>query len=247
MKLTGGLDELAHRRALKRWSRIADAAPSLDAFSLRVLRGQARLLRDRLDRVIAAADTVEMDEPPRLPWPGGDWAWRPALWKTAQRPAALVAPDSGAALGQDLKLFHDCAAPTITLRQHAPARQAPHVALDILDFDGSFLSLVLDLPDDAVATLARRHILRVALLTRAERPVEILARLNLRQGPNTVQMVVEAERSGETTTLEFDLAYSDATDKQVDGAWIDLIFDRPAMNRIELCDLVVSRGTRHEM
>ena len=247
MKLTGGLDELAHRRALKRWSRIASEADTLNATSLRALRGQACALRGTLDTVIEMADRRDQGAGRRIPWPDGDWVWRPRIWDMPQKPGAQIAPESGAPLGADLKLFHDCTAPSMILRQRDTAGQQPTVMLEVFDFDGSFLSVVLDLPDAGTDRLARHHTLRVALLATGERPFELIGRLNLRHGPNTSTMTASAEPVGEVLVLEFDLAYGDLTDQRVDAAWIDLIVNRPAMNAIEIADLIVSRLSRAEI
>lgn len=248
MKLIGGLDEMAHRRALNRWSRIADAAPRLDPFSLRALRGQARILRSSLDKVIALADQGIVWDHPRLAPDGPvDWAWRPGIWEEAQPSPTLVSPDTGAQLGYDLKLFHDCARSELTLRQQIIAPRPPMVALDVYGFDGSFLSLVVDLPADRIAGLGRHHIIGVAMQARSEREIRVTARLNVQNGPNTEQMVAEMEQNGDTMALEFDLAYSDINDRRVESVWIDLIFDRPAMNRIEIDDLLVTRRVRAEI
>lgn len=248
MNLMGGLDELAHRRALKRWERIAGAATELDPFSLRALRGQARTLRASLDKVITIAERGIASDPARLA-PGGqvDWAWRPGIWEASQPSAALVEPAAGAQLGYDLKVFHDCTAPALVLRQDAEAPEPPRVALDVFDFDGSFLSLVLDIPAERVAGLGRHHIVGVAMQARMERPVEVLARLNVRHGPNTEQLVQEMEPDGDALSLEFDLAYSEINEKRVEGVWIDLIFDNPSMNRIEITDFLVTRRVRAEI
>jgi len=112
--------------------------------------------------------------------------------------------------------------------------------MDVLRFDGSYLSLAIDLPEPAPQGLTRDHILQVDMLTEVERPLDIFARLNLHQGPNAQQLVQEVDGS----VVEFDLSASGMTGALIDLAWVDLIFDRPAMNRVLLRDLVVSRRPR---
>jgi Family of unknown function (DUF6478) len=59
--------------------------------------------------------------------------------------------------------------------------------------------------------------------------------------------VRELPRASDEAAVEFDLAYAKFNEKRVERAWIDLIFDRPAMNRIELRDVAFSRRIRAEM
>ena len=55
-RISALLDNLLHRRALRRWNAAADAAGETDLDRLRRMRGQARALRRNLDRVIHQAD-----------------------------------------------------------------------------------------------------------------------------------------------------------------------------------------------
>mgnify|MGYP006289767839 CR=1 FL=1 len=48
-------------------------------------------------------------------------------------------------------------------------------------------------------------------------------------------------------TVEFDLAYSRLNERRVERLWLDLIFERPAMNRIVLQDLAMSRRPRADL
>ena len=80
-----------------------------------------------------------------------------------------------------------------------------------------------------------------------EKPIEIFARLNIRHGPNTEQMVQELPLNKSEVTAEFDLAYSNLNEKRVEKAWIDLIFEGPEMNQIMLRDLTFSRRPRAQL
>jgi hypothetical protein len=46
---------------------------------------------------------------------------------------------------------------------------------------------------------------------------------------------------------EFDLAYSKLNEKRVEKLWLDLIIDRPAMNRILFKDVTFARYPRAEV
>lgn len=255
----GIIDRLLLRRALGGWRRAAEHAPSAALPELRGLRAEARSLQRDLDRVLSAADA-------RLSTPGGaaaipapataDWAWRPHFWSAPRRSSGQAAVESGAALAEDLRLFHDCRSPEITLRQvrnvctadRAPLGLAPFgLAIDVYGFDGSYLSLVIELPEHAVHVLKARHILRLTTEIGMERPVEVFARLNLRHGPNTEQVVRQLPQGEGARFTEFDLAQSRLREGRLDRAWIDLILDRPEMNRIALCDLTLSRRPRAEL
>ena len=50
------VDRLLHKRALGRWTRMADIAASMDIEGLRSARTRARAMRRALDRVILEAD-----------------------------------------------------------------------------------------------------------------------------------------------------------------------------------------------
>ena len=151
-------------------------------------------------------------------------------------------------LGDEVTLFHDCEFSELTLRQLRNLREedlAPYgLRLDVFKFDGSFLSLVVDLPQSGVTGLKRTHLLRMDAIVEMEKPLEIFARLNIRHGPNTEQIVRELPLDEENIRVEFDLAYSNLNEKRVERAWIDLIFEGPQMNQVILRDLTFSRRPR---
>jgi hypothetical protein len=70
----------------------------------------------------------------------------------------------------------------------------------------------------------------------------------MEQGPNTAQMLAEiSEPEDGRCHVAFDLAYGGLRAQPVDHAWIDLIVERPAMLRLTLHDLLLSRHPRAEM
>ncbi len=154
-------------------------------------------------------------------------------------------------LGEEVTLFHDCAFSELTLRQLRNTREAdlaPYgLRMDVFKFDGSFLSLVIDLPPEAVQGLKRRHLLRMDTIVEMEKPLEIFARLNIKHGPNTEQIVRELPLHEEDIMVEFDLAYTKLNEKRVEKAWLDLIFEGPEMNQVVLRDLTFSRRPRAEL
>lgn len=246
------LDRLAQGRMLARWERAGRKVSRLGPAELAQLRDDAQSLRRTLDRVLFRAEehlalSVAGGDGIERPL-GCDWIWRPDLWRGPVVPAGRVGIESRTGIGADATLFHDCHDSEITLRQirnRAPQDAAPFgLRLDVFRFDGSFLSLVLDLPETGVAGLKRNHLIRLAMSVELERPLEIFCRLNVKHGPNTDQLVREMPLSGGADFVEFDLAYTKMNEKRVEKAWVDLIFEGPQMNQILLRDLSVARHPR---
>ncbi|WP_428927059.1 DUF6478 family protein [Marinibacterium sp. SX1] len=246
------LDRVNFRRAVRRWRRLARAATDVDLPELRHQRGEARQLRMHLDRLIHVADgrlTMPGIGTNAFPRPHGtDWAWRPEAWRGPLGRPGMAAVETKTMFGAQLTLFHDCARSELTLRQlrnHRPEDLAPFgLRMDVLGFDGSFLSLVVDLPDEAVQGLTRNNLVRLNTVIEMERPIEIFARLNVQHGPNTEQIVRELPLHEDEVMVEFDLAYSKLNEKRVERAWVDLIFEGPEMNQVVLRDLTFARLPR---
>jgi hypothetical protein len=80
-----------------------------------------------------------------------------------------------------------------------------------------------------------------------EHPIEIFARLNVKHGPNTEQIVRELPLNEEEIVVEFDLAYTKLNENRIEKIWLDLIFEGPEMNQVILRDLTFSRRKRAEL
>ena len=249
------LEHLLHRRGLQRWERVAAEAQSMPLSRLRGLRQRALQMRSRIDRVLFVADS-------RLTLPRigsnafhkplhSDWAWRPQLWRGPIYPPGAAAADTKQRFGDEVTLFHDCRISELTVRQVRNTQEADvapfGLRIDVFNFDGSFLSLVVDLPEAAVRGLKRRHLIRMTAVVETERRLEIFARLNVRHGPNTEQIVRELPLGQDEIVVEFDLAYSNLNEKRVEKAWIDLIFEQPSMNQVILRDVTFSRRPRADL
>ncbi|QPM91790.1 DUF6478 family protein [Pseudooceanicola algae] len=243
------------QREFSRWRYRAATVEDTRLSLLRRQVLQAQRLRAELDQLIQVADS-------RLAFPAvgangfdlpqdTDWRWRPALWRGPLPRPGVTAVTSGEELGEEVKLFHDCAAPEVTLRQmrnHSENDLAPFgLRMEVFGFTGSFLSLAVDLPAEAIAGLRRRHLVRVAAHFDLERPIEIFVRLNIKHGPNTEELVEPLPGSGPESMVEFDLAYSEINEKRIEKAWVDIIFGDPAMNAVALRDLTFSRRPRAEL
>jgi len=246
---------MLHARIFTKWARTAQMARAADLASLRRQRMRARQLRAHLDQLIHVADerlALPLEGATGFPRPhNADWAWRPEVWRGPLTKPGIAAAQTRAMLGREVTLFHDCTESEVTLRQlrnlHA-ADLAPYgLMMDVFRFDGSFLSLVIDLPADGVDGLKRSHLLRMDMIATLERPLKVLARLNIRNGPNTEQLVREFDLSQERASVEFDLAYSNLNERRVESAWVDLIFEEPEMNQIALRDLTFCRRPRAQI
>ena len=253
--MAGVLSTFLERRTLKRWSKAAAAAESLDPIRLKKLRGRAQALNKQVDKVLQTAEG-------RLALPligqaairrlmQSDWAWRPELWTGPVKPSGLASVASKTPFGREAKVFHDCDFSELTLRQVRNTKSedvAPFgLRMDVFRFGGSFLSLVVELPKDGIAELKRRHLIRLEMRVETESPLEIFARFNVRHGPNTEQLVRELEHSSGELAVEFDLAASRLNERRVERAWLDLIFEGPEMNQITVRDLTLSRRPRAEL
>lgn len=249
------LDRLLFRHSLDRWRHAASMAETSDTGLLRRLRGQARQLRREIDRLLHVADGRLL-----LPEIGknairkplhSDWAWRPELWSGPITPPGLAAVENRGGFGSQATIFHDCEQSELTIRQIRNNREddlSPFgFRMDVFRFDGSFLSLVIDLPQEATQGLKLRHVIRMDVVVELEKPLEIFARLNIKHGPNSEQLVREMPMDGTEMMVEFDLAYSKMNEKRVERAWVDLIFEGPEMNQIVLRDVTFSRRPRAEL
>lgn len=251
----GVLDRLVHRRSVARWRRLADAAGTLDLDRLKALRGQARSLRRHLDRVLHTAEgrlALPLIGAPAIRRPAGaDWVWRPDAWTGPIPVHGAAALPMRTELGGGATVFHDCRVSELCVRQIRNTRAqdlAPFgLALEVFRFDGTFLSVVLDLPEAAVTGLRMRHVFRVEAIVETEKPLEIFARLNVKHGPNVEQAVQELPRGAAEAVAEFDLAYTRINEKRVEKAWVDLIFEAPQMNRIVLRDVTLVRRPRADL
>ncbi|SLN21410.1 hypothetical protein ROJ8625_00803 [Roseivivax jejudonensis] len=251
----GFIDRIAERAAERRWKRRAAEAETTDLDQLRGRRGAARRLKRHLDDFLHVADN-------RLALPAigntafprphdADWAWRPELWRGPIPEPGIASVQTQSTLGREATLFHDCTTSELTLRQIRNMREADlapfGLRLDVFRFDGSYLSLAVDLPPDAAFGLKRRHLIRLETIVEMEKPIEIFVRLNVKHGPNVEQIVRELPLHQEEIRVEFDLAYTKLNEKRVEKLWTDIIFEGPQMNQVILRDLTFSRRPRAEL
>ncbi|MEO1639043.1 MAG: DUF6478 family protein [Pseudomonadota bacterium] len=238
-----------HRATVLRWRRVEQGAKAQNLGTLAAQRTLALRLYRPIRRFLRIADTALAPRYPQggpaLPQ-GTDWTWQPLVFSTPLTDPGHVGAPSGTALSEDIGLYHDCAEAEVILRQ---VRDGPgfDICLEVMHFAGTYLSLVLEVPPEVCAGLRRRHVLQLDTRVTCEHPVAIDARMNLRNGPNTEQILRRLTDGSGTGTVAFDLAYTQLNEKRAEKIWIDLMIAQPAMNRITLHDLRLSRYPRAEV
>lgn len=246
-------------RAATQWSGLLDGLLRHRRPVPEALRDEARDLHQVLGRFMQVSDEFvpgKRDSLGRMDLPGGtDWRWRPGVMQSRIADNALIAPRSDRWLSEEVALFHDCDARALLLKQVRNRRATDLAAyglrLEVMGFSGSFLSFSLSLPPEASEGLGGHHIVRLQAVLQAERAITVYARLNVQQGPNTETVLRQLgdpiEGANCQRLVEFDLGYADMSQRSVDKAWIDLIFEAPYMNAIVLRDVVLSRHPRAQI
>lgn len=244
--MPGRLHRYLHRRLLRR---LATAETGLEAQSpgaVLATAQRARQLAQAADKLARRAeaevrrstcDAALPEMPART-----NWSARAPIWDGGGKDAGVV--PEGLALGGGATVHHDGEADRLSLRSLTVPGAGQGLVLDVLDFSGSYLSVSLPFPEAALAGLGRQSLLRAAMVLRMDRPLTCYTRLNLRNGPNTCQMVrgFDTERGQEA--VEFDLFYADVEPEGASDLWLDLIFENPAMVQIEIADAIFSRRPR---
>jgi hypothetical protein len=250
--LNSRIGRFLHRRGLARWKA---AARAVDGVPLAALEAQTKMasqtLRDVRKFRIAAEDRL------MLPLPGStifarpsgtDWSWRPEIWRTAYPQGGVAPAFAKDSITNEVVIFHDCKKAEISLRQTRNMRKidlAPFgLAVEAFHFDGSYLSLVIEIPPLACEGLKKKHLIRLSTVITKERPTNIYARLNVKHGPNTEQVLLTLPDDTDEPMLEFDLAYSQLNEKRAERMWLDLMIESPAMNKITFRDLNFCRYPR---
>ena len=252
---TSIFDKFAHRRALARWTSAAQTADKAPLSDLKKQRDAAKVLRGRLNDLLDVADgrlALPKIGSMSFPRPSGTlWAWRPQVWRAPLNPKGVASVPSKTKLGRDFEVFHDCPLSQITMRQlrnTSDTDLAPFgLCIEVFDFRGSFMSLVLNFPETALDGLKKTHILRICPFVEIERHTEVFLRLNIKNGPNTEQLVQEVAVNSADAVVEFDLAYTDLNEKRLGSMWLDMIFENPKMNKITLRDMTLCRYPRAEL
>lgn len=255
----GWLARRIRARASRNWSRIFLEMKRGGRPLPPETRDEARDLHQLLGLVLQTSDRLSVGvrgslRRMQLP-PGTDWRWRPRIMQARDSGVGLVSPRSGRWLSPEVVLFHDCPHRALILSQKRNQRATDlaeyALALEVMGFQGSYLSYSMGLPDEALEGLGGQHVLRLEAALEAERAITVYARLNVQQGPNTETML---RQMGDpiagrhcNRVVEFDLGYAELSPRPVEKAWIDMIFEAPFMNAVMLRDVVASRHVRAQI
>jgi hypothetical protein len=240
---------------LRRWERDLKSPNALSAPALRGIHKSLRGLRSDVDRLALTAETELLDRVGQLQGvelpDQCDWAERAAPWRTRLPKRGYVNVASPLSLGAGVTLFHDATHTDLSMRQD-PVRGALNgpaygLIFEVYRFDGSFLSLVQDLPEAALLELSLAHFFRVQLTLEREQRIEVYVRLNIQHGPNHEQIVRQFAFHDNHGLAEFDLAYTKLNERRIEKAWLDLILEGPEMNRIAIWDMVMLRAPRADI
>lgn len=244
------LPRLIRRRALALWYEAPQVLSQLAPSESARLITDAKTLHSALSKTLA--HRPERKAPPLdLPLQA-EWGCRAGFLTTSVETPHVARPETGTVIAPDLRLYHDCLQREIIVTQnpHSSGPMPYSITLETLAFEGSFLSLVIELPPEAVQGLRVRHVVSAQLRIWAERDTRLFARINVRHGPNTEQQVNQIDLTAQDwqdRLVEFDLAYTRIAEKRVESMWLDLIVEKPAMNRVILGDVVLSRRPRAEI
>lgn len=245
------LNQLRHLIAMRLWDGAAARVARMDKAERDWFRRKARQVRRAAGAVLAATDghAAQGDTLPVQSVSRVTWAHRPALWSCPVEPAWHAPVQSASALGTDATLYHDAENAEVMARQvtGGPGRAPMGLVLESFAFDGSYLSLAVNLPDAAWQGLRKSELVRIDLDLRADAPADILVRLNVRHGPNTEQMVREIDQRHHRNSVEFDLYYTALEPDRVSGMWVDLILRNPRNTRVAFEDFTLARRPRAEV
>ncbi|MBP6677843.1 MAG: hypothetical protein KA156_02015 [Paracoccus sp.] len=257
-RLRKWLEHRTRERAERQWNRLSQRVERLGPASLRRLRNEALGLRASIDRFLQGADHRALQsraalDALQLP-AGTDWRWRPGFLAAPVVPRGIVRPEPGSRLGDQTAIWHDCPERALLLEQFSSPGATDlspfGLRLEIFGFSGSFLSLAVDLPPEALAGLTRRHVLRLETTIAVERPLGIYGRMNIGHGPNVEEIAQKFAQiepgAPHRQVIEFDLAYTEMNERRLDKIWLDLIFETPRMSAVEIHELFLSRHLRAE-
>ncbi|GHA48023.1 hypothetical protein GCM10008927_11210 [Amylibacter ulvae] len=177
-----------------------------------------------------------------------DWCKRPKTWSASQSRLPIANAEKTQKICDSVILFHDCPLGNIQLEQTTSSQNetTANFALSIKvgKFEGSYLSLVVTLPNDAIIDLSPNHILQSNLLIDCDPSMDIYARLNLQSKSGTQQIIRTFDPTDLGHLVNFDLVGHITQVRVIDKSWIDVSFDNPENQTIVLHDLTCFRRRR---
>ncbi len=242
-------DNVSKRLRQRPWQRAAKKVHSLPLKKLRPLVKDAKIMRSRLGNFISAGE--QRLARPRINSnnfrhpPDADWQWRPSLWRFQVPDTWQNTAVDGARLSKDMSLFHDSDINEITIRQIRNTRDidlAPFgVLIDVLEFSGQYLSYSINIPQSALDSLHKNHLICYSHMLVCEAPLDFYLRLNIEHGPNREELIQDFRSHKEELSVEFDLSETNVNPQFIKKAWLDVVFVGVRMNMIAIRDTTLSR------
>lgn len=251
----GMIGRFLHRRSVARWRASLQQVGHIELPALENQKQMAeKLMRHISNFRVEAESRLALPRPGSKTFPrpsGTDWSWRPKLWRSPYAAGGLAPAMPKDNMTNEVVIFHDCKSAKVSLRQMRNIREidlSPYgLSIEAFHFDGNYLSIVIEIPPSSCEGLRKKHLIRLAAVIERERPSKIYARLNVKNGPNTEQVLLTLPDDTEETMVEFDLAYSQLNEQRAERMWVDLMIESPAMNKITFRDLNFSRYPRAEI
>lgn len=210
------------------WRRLSKRFSDPVAFNGLVLARRAELdeLVRRTEAKIAGAQLTPISEGDAI------WRCRPDCMNVPLSPSTYHEPVSGISFGDGLGIFHDDKGGVFTLTQRpsGSAKKASRFEayFESYEFDGTYLSLALAIPDDVRRPVQGEQIV-LSIDLGASRLMKSFARLNIQNARGKDTLYAEAELGGGAHDFVFDLSFTTFEAQQNDTMWVDLILDRPRM------------------
>ena len=174
----------------------------------------------------------------------------PAVWRIPLAPGECRSAANGSAIGAGVNLYFDGSETLVSWRQKviAERQEVPGYALVVEsgDFDGSYISVAIEVPNRLLRTVTRNSIVRLEMKFRSDRPIDGKFRLNLRRGPNIFAIWQPFDSNVGGQQIDFDLADSGTDPTKTEAMWLDLVVSVSRAPQIELADVRISHRFRAE-
>ncbi len=142
-------------------------------------------------------------------------------------PQPLDAPSSGTSIGRGITLFHDAGDAVFQV-----ARSGDALRSTVEAFDGTYLSVAIDMPDDLSRQISAGRTLVLTLDADLSRRLTTFCRLNVasRNGTEEIHETVVFHVGPRVVPFDLDRLQN----SEVHKAWFDLIFAAPENVDIKL-------------
>ncbi len=172
--------------------------------------------------------------------PKTQWGYTPPLWDSSAH-EIFGNILTGTELAKHVTLHHDGVGSNFAIR---PPAEGIGLDFEFEQFSGSFMSIAFGFPEKAAKSIGRHDLLRISVISSADKSFQAYARLNLRHGPNNEQIIRMIDIGDGESFAEFDIFYTEFEPNRASDAWIDLIINNPANCKFSLSDVVILRRVR---